>query len=128
MSVPDPSIRALYARLEEVLGAQHADTLMTRLPPPPDELAKKADVDRQFEAVDQRFKAVDQRFDHLEQRFDGLERRFERLEDRFDHLDQGMHHMFEMMQKQLARSTTVMVTAMTALTAIYGGMLVAFVA
>jgi predicted nuclease with TOPRIM domain len=128
VSVPDPSIRALYARLEEVLGAEHADTLMTRLPPPPDELAKQADMILRFEAVDQRFKAVDQRFDHLEQRFDGLERRFERLEDRFDHLDQGMHHMFEMMQKQLARSTTVMVTAMTALTAIYGGMLVAFVA
>ena len=94
---------------------------MTRLPPPPDELARKADVDRQFEAVGVRF-------DNLEQRFDGLEHGLERLEDRFDHLDRSMHHMFEMMQKQLARSTTVMVTAMTALTAIYGGMLVAFVA
>jgi predicted nuclease with TOPRIM domain len=133
--VPDPSIRALYARLEEVLGAQHADTLMTRLPPPLDELARQAemvlrfdDINRKFEAVGVRFDHLEQRFDGLEQRFDGLERRFERLEDRFDHLDQSMHHMFEVMQKHLKSNTTMMVTAMTALTAIYGGMLVAFVA
>ena len=135
MSVPDPSIRALYARLEEVLGAEHADTLMTRLPPPPDELAKKADMNlrfddvaRQFQAVGVRFDALELRFDTLQQRFDGLERRFERIEDRLDHLDENMHHMFEVMQKHLKSSTTMMVTAMTALTAIYGGMLVAFVA
>jgi predicted nuclease with TOPRIM domain len=128
VSVPDPSIRALYARLEEVLGAEHADTLMTRLPPPPDELARKADVDRQFEAVGVRFDNLEQRFDGLEERFDRLEHRVDRIEDRFDRVDQNMHHMFEMMQKQLKTNTTMMVTSMTALTAIYGGMLVAFVA
>jgi hypothetical protein len=121
MSVPDPSIRALYARLEEILGPEHADTLMTRLPPPPAELAKQADMVLRFDDVNRQFEAIDRRFD-------AVDRRFERLEARFDHLDENMHHMFEMMQKQLARSTTVMVTAMTALTAIYGGMLVAFVA
>ncbi|MEX0826139.1 MAG: hypothetical protein WD184_05255 [Acidimicrobiia bacterium] len=132
MSLPDPSLRALYARLEEVLGADHAQTLMTRLPSPPDELAKKADVDRQFEAVGVRFDNLQQRFDGLEKRFNGMEqrfeRRFERIEDRLDRMDENMHHMFEMMQKHLKTNTTVMVTAMTALTAIYGGMLVAFVA
>ena len=128
MSVPDPNIRALYARLEEVLGAQHADTLMTRLPTPPDELAKKAEMNLRFDDVDRQFQAVGVRFDTLERRFDGLERRFERIEDRLDHLDENMHHMFEVMQKHLKSNTTMMVTAMTALTAIYGGMLVAFVA
>ena len=121
MSVPDPNIRALYARLEEVLGAEHADTLMTRLPPPPDELAKQAEMVLRFDDVNLQFKAVGVRFD-------GLERRFERLEDRLDHIDESMHHMFEMMLKQQKSSTTMMVTAMTALTAIYGGMLVAFAA
>ena len=132
MSVPDPSIRALYARLEEVLGAEHADTLMTRLPPPPDELAKKADVDRQFDAVGVRFDNLEQRFDRFEQRVDRfeqrVERRFESLEGRFDHMDENIHQMLIMMQKQAKNFTTLMVTAMTALTAIYGGMLVAFVA
>ena len=128
MSVPDPNIRALYARLEEILGAQHADTLMTRLPPPPDELAKKAEMNLRFDDVDRQFQAVGVRFDTLERRFDGLERRFERIEDRLDTLDENMHHMFEVMQKHLKSNTTMMVTAMTALTAIYGGMLVAFVA
>jgi predicted nuclease with TOPRIM domain len=94
---------------------------MTRLPPPPDELAKKADVDRQFEAVAVRFDRLEQRFDSFEQRFDALEHRFERLEDRFD-------HMFEMMGRQWKNYTTVMVTAMTALTAIDSGILIAFVA
>jgi hypothetical protein len=68
------------------------------------------------------------RFDTLEGRFDGFERRFERIEDRLGHLDESMHHMFEMMLKQQKSNTTTMVAAMTALTAIYGGMLVAFVA
>jgi hypothetical protein len=126
--VPDPSIRALYARLEEVLGAQHADTLMTRLPPPTDELAKQADMNLRFDDVDRRFIEIDRRFEAIDRRFDSVDRRFERLEVRFDHLDENMHHMFEVMQKHLKSNTTVMVTAMTALTAIYGGMLVAFVA
>ena len=142
MSVPDPSIRALYARLEEVLGSEHADTLMTRLPPPPDELATTADMYQRFDDVDSRFERVgvrfdtlerrfdllEQRFDGLEQRFDGLERRFERLEIRFDRLDDRFGDMFELMVKQGRNSMITTVSAMTALTAIYGGMLVAFVA
>ena len=124
MSVPDPSMRALYARLEEVLGAEHADTLMTRLPPPPDELATKADTGR----FEQRFDGLERRFDGLEQRFDGLERRFDRLEIRFDRLDDRFGDMFELMVKQGRNSMVVTVSAMTALTAIYGGMLVAFAA
>lgn len=94
---------------------------MTRLPPPLNELAKQAEMVLRFDDVNRQFEAVDQRFD-------AVDHRFERLEVRFDHLDQSMYHMFEVMQKHLKSNTTVMVTAMTALTAIYGGMLVAFVA
>jgi hypothetical protein len=32
MSVREPARHALYARLEDVLGPEHADTLMTHLP------------------------------------------------------------------------------------------------
>lgn len=131
MSVPDPSIRALYARLEEVLGPEHADALMTRLPPPPDELATKTDVgrlERRFDGLERRFDGLELRFDGLEQRFDGLERRFERLEVRFDRLDDRFGDMFELMVKQGKAALVTTVSAMTALTAIYAGMLIAFVA
>ena len=45
MSTPISDTSALYARLEEVLGHDHADTLMTYLPPEPGaQLATRSDV------------------------------------------------------------------------------------
>ena len=67
MTSSEAARHALYAELEQVLGPEHADTLMTSLPmKPADQLATKTDIDR------------------LEDRFDRLEDRFDRLEDRFD--------------------------------------------
>lgn len=67
--VSEPARHALYARLQEVLGGEHAETLMASLPHyPPADVATKADLAR------------------LEDRFDRLEDRFDRLEDRFDQL------------------------------------------
>jgi hypothetical protein len=64
--VSEPARRSLYARLEEVLGGEHAETLMASLPPyPPSEVATKADVAR-----------LEGRFDRLEDRFDQLTRTF----------------------------------------------------
>lgn len=65
----------LYARLEEVLGPEHAVTLMSQFPTESD-LATRVDVAE-----------LGARFDGLETRFDGLEGRFDRLEVRFDALD-----------------------------------------
>jgi hypothetical protein len=57
---------ALYAELEQVLGPEHADTLMTSLPmKPADQLATKTDIDR-----------LEDRFDRLEDRFDQAIRTF----------------------------------------------------
>lgn len=57
----------LHSVLEEVLGHEHADTLMTYLPAHhSEEPATKADTAR------------------LEERFDRVEARFDRLEDRLD--------------------------------------------
>jgi hypothetical protein len=90
---------ALYARLEEVLGGEHADTLMTSLPmETASRLATKDDIDR-------------------------LEQRFDRLEDRMAEFAAGIRaEVREMRQEahtQFRNYTITMVGAMTALTAIF---------
>jgi hypothetical protein len=45
MSAKEPARHALYARLEDVLGPEHADTLMTHLPQhQSDQVATKSDI------------------------------------------------------------------------------------
>ena len=47
MPASEPARHALYARLEEVLGPEHAETLMTHLPAQPSlQLATRSDIDR----------------------------------------------------------------------------------
>ncbi len=95
MPLAEPARHALYARLEEVLGPEHAATLMTHLPSEAhDRLATKTDISR------------------LEDRFDRMEDRFDRLEDRFDTLH-------GVMRDHLRTYTLTTVGAMTALTGIF---------
>lgn len=132
MSAPDPQLRSLYARLEEVLGAEHAEALMTRLPVR-DDLATKSDVAAvrsDLAALATRFDGLEARFDGVEGRFDGLESRFERLDERIDakldHFGERLEHMYDLMHTQFRNYSVVMATAMTGLTAIFGIMLAAF--
>jgi len=87
---------ALYARLEEVLGSEHAGTLMTHMPSETD-LATKADLvastdrtDTQFAAVDARFEQVNARFEQIDARFEQIDARFEQIDARFDRLEAHM--------------------------------------
>jgi len=132
VSAPDPQLRSLYARLEEVLGAEHAEALMTRLPVR-DDLATKSDVAAvrsDLAALATRFDGLGGRFDGVEGRFDGLESRFERLDERIDakldHFGERLEHMYDLMHTQFRNYSVVMATAMTGLTAIFGIMLAAF--
>jgi hypothetical protein len=132
VSAPDPQLRSLYARLEEVLGAEHAEALMTRLPVR-DDLATKSDVAAvrsDLAALATRFDGLEARFDGVEGRFDGLESRFERLDERIDakldHFGERLEHMYDLMHTQFRNYSVVMATAMTGLTAIFGIMLAAF--
>lgn len=123
----DPSRSALYARLQDVLGIEHADALMTYLPPqPPDELATKAGLNAlevRFDRLEHRFDRLEARFDRLEDRFDLLENRFDRIEDRFDRFEERFDRVHEAMRDHLRTYTLAMVGSMTALTAIYAGLL-----
>ncbi len=79
----------LYARLEEVLGAEPAGILMNQIPTESD-LATRADMTglgARFDGLELRFDGLERRFDGLEIRFDHLEARFDALEIRFDHLE-----------------------------------------
>jgi hypothetical protein len=132
VSAPDPQLRSLYARLEEVLGAEHAEALMTRLPVR-DDLATKSDVAAvrsDLAALATRFDGLEARFDGLGGRFDDMGGRFERLDERIDakldHFGERLEHMYDLMHTQFRNYSVVMATAMTGLTAIFGIMLAAF--
>jgi hypothetical protein len=150
MSAPDPQLRSLYARLEEVLGAEHAETLMTHLPSGHEYVTKadlheaiapvRADIalltarfDGQggrFEGLEGRFDGLEGRFEGLEGRFDGLEGRFDRMEDRFDRLyeriDDRLEGMHTLMHTQFRNYSVVAGSLMTGLAAVFGIMLAAF--
>jgi len=113
MSSVEPARHALYSVLEEILGEDHADTLMTHLPQhPADDAATKDDMTG--------LKAgVDQRFDQMETRFDRVDERFDRMEDRIDQLAVEVRAMNGVMRDQLRTYSLGTIGAMTALTAIF---------
>ena len=144
----------LYARLEDVLGNPYADTLMNYLPQDPgSEIATKADIAdlglridslaeqmmRGFERIDTRFERIDTRFEQVDTRFERIDARFEQVDARFDHVQRQfdrMDHRFETtedrfrtvrddLRDQLKTFTLTTLGAMTALTAIYAGLLAA---
>ena len=96
MALDERARHELFLRLEQVLGAQEADTLMELLPPVGwTHVATKRDLDAlderlglRFELVDQRFQLVDQRFEAMEHRldqaFEALDQRFESLQPHFE--------------------------------------------
>lgn len=66
MPSAEPARHSLYSRLEDVLGSEHAETLMTYLPRhQADEVATKGDIAR-----------LEARFDRLEQRMDQMQRTY----------------------------------------------------
>ena len=106
MSSVEPARHALYSVLEEILGEQHADTLMTHLSQhPSDEVATKADLIGLEERVDARFDQIGDRFD--------------RMENRIDQLAIEVREMSSVMRDQLRTYSLGTIGAMTALTAIF---------
>jgi hypothetical protein len=99
MVTSEAARHALYAELENLLGAEHADTLMTSLPmEQAGQLATKTDIDR-----------LDEKFDRLEAKFDAFA-----VEIRGE-----VREMDKLMHQQFRNYTITMVGAMTALTAVF---------
>lgn len=73
----------LYARLEEVLGAEPAGILMNHIPTETD-LATKADIDALSNSVDGRFDRMDERIARTDARLDRLEASMVRFDAKLD--------------------------------------------
>lgn len=124
MTTPSPQRADLYARLEEVLGSSHADTLMTYLPDQSGaDVATKSDIADLGSRIDDLAAHMEQRFEQVDVRFAQMERQFERVDHRFEHMENRFHTIRDDLRDQLKTFTLTVVAAMTALTAVYAGLL-----
>ncbi len=127
----------LYARLEEVLGAEPAGILMKQLPPE-NTVATRSDIERiedhlrahdarfdgidtRLDGIDTRLDAVDGRFDAIDQRLGRVEQRMDRIDDRMDRLDDHMHDLHGAMREQTRNYIVANAGLMISLTGIAVG-------
>jgi hypothetical protein len=110
-TLEEHSRRGLYARLEQVFGSRHAQTLMSYLPSDqPSELATKTDVAELGSRLDQRM-------DGLDQRMDGLDQRMDRIEQRMDKFDDRLHDLHGALREQTRTFVISSISSMVALAA-----------
>ena len=82
MSVTERARHELHERLVELMGRDHAETLMEHLPPTGwGDVATKADLDHLEARIDHRFESLEQHIDALEER---IELRMEAQEHRLE--------------------------------------------
>ncbi len=90
MAVDERSRQELYRRLEEVLGADAAITLIEHLPPVGwADVATKHDLASLEQRMDLRFARIDERFNGIDERFNGIDERFNGIDERISGLIQA---------------------------------------
>ena len=99
MVVDERSRRAMRRRLEEVLGEEHATTLMEYLPR--EEFATKRDLEGLEQRLTLRISGVEGRMDGLEGRMDGLEGHMDGLEGRMGGLERNMLAMEQRLNQRI---------------------------
>lgn len=110
MSIEDQARRGLERRLEEVLGEEHALTMMQHLPP--GELATKLDLENLEHRLNRRMDGFGTRMERFEGRMDGFERKIDDLGPYLiavmDGKNEGMEgRLVAMFHQQLAAQTRV---------------------
>jgi hypothetical protein len=96
MAIGEHSRNELYRRLEEMLGAEAAATLMSYLPPVGwADVATKRDLDALEERIGLRFASVDHQFAAVDQRFTSVGRQFASVDERFASLQERIDLRFE---------------------------------
>jgi hypothetical protein len=74
MAIDERARHELHRKLEEVLGADEAATLMSHLPPVGwADVATKHDLAQLEDRVNMRFDMVDRRFEAIDLRFDAMD-------------------------------------------------------
>jgi len=111
MVVDERSRHQLYSRLEEVLGAEAATTLIEHLPPVGwGDVATRHDLASLEERIELRFARVDERFNLIDERFNGLEGRFdERFNSMDDRIRASASDLRATFEHELRSQTTTMV-------------------
>jgi hypothetical protein len=110
----------LYRGVEELLGTDRADTLMSLLPPVGwADVTTKTDlrslddridsrfsrVEARFTAIEARFTAIEARLVGIEARLDGMDARFSQIDDRFAKIDDR----FAELERSMAQQTRTLV-------------------
>lgn len=115
----ETSLRAgLYARLSEVLGVEHAGTLMSYLPG--EEPADKGDIRHLHDRMGQ----LDDRMDRFEDRMDRFE---ERIEARFDRFDDRLDNFHAALRDQIRTFALVSVASILTTATLVAGIVQALV-
>jgi hypothetical protein len=110
----------LYRGVEELLGTDRADTLMSLLPPVGwADVTTKTDlrslddrIDSRFSRVDARFTAIEARLVAIEARLDGIDARFSQIDDRFAKIDDRFAKIddrFAELERSMAQQTRTLV-------------------
>jgi hypothetical protein len=128
MATEERARQALYDRLEEVIGDDHAATLMQYLPPHPSDLATKSDlrelrtdlghrmdvIDQRVDGINHRVDGIDQRVDGIDQRVDGINHRVDGIDQRMERFDDRLHDLHGALREQtrvfIAASAGTMLT------------------
>ena len=106
MPISEAERHLMYLALEEALGKEGADALMSHLPPVGwADVATRSDLDHvreqltgriemlevrtdaRFDQVDSRFREMEARFDRIDRRLDEMDRRFNQIDRRFEQTD-----------------------------------------
>ena len=121
MATEERARQALYDRLEEVIGDDHAATLMQYLPPHPSDLATKSDLrelrtdlGQRMDVTDQRMDGINHRVDGINHRVDGIDQRIDRIERHMGRFDDRLHDLHGALREQtrvfIASSAGTMLT------------------
>ncbi len=120
MAIDERDRHRLHQRLDDVLGANEAATLMAHLPPVGwAEVATKHDLAALSREVDSQFRGVDQRFDALEARMDS---RFEAVDARVEALG---HQLTTSLSDRLQEQLRVTMFAFVGCLATFSAVMVA---
>ena len=132
MPISEAERHLMHLALEEALGKEGANALMSHLPPVGwADVATRSDLDHvreqltariemlevrtdaRFDQIDSRFREIDRRFEEIDRRFEDVDRRFDRIDSRFDAqeerlslaMDAGFSKMSAQLHQDLAAQT-----------------------